>query len=96
MHARVGGETLDGTVTQNIAAGATIKLTKNNFSGNLLVFRKNDLLVVPSMGGYKPGSQTDHNGEFLTLDTDLNGAKHAAAPLCGPYAQAPEGNIDLD
>ena len=36
------------------------------------------------------------DGEFLTLDTDLNGMKHAAAPLCGPFAQAPEGNIDLD
>ena len=68
MHARVGGETLDGTVTSTISAGATVKLTKNNFSGNLLVFRKYDLLVVPSMGGFKPGSQTEHNGEFLTLE----------------------------
>ncbi|MBR2291704.1 MAG: hypothetical protein IJ868_05255 [Prevotella sp.] len=68
MHARVGGETLDGKVTQDIAAGATIKLTKNNFSGNLLVFRKYDLICVPSMGGFKDGSQTEHNGEFLTLE----------------------------
>lgn len=68
MHARVGGETLDGTITQAIPAGATIKLTKNNFSGNLLVFRKFDLICVPSMGGYKDGSQTEHNGEFLTLE----------------------------
>ena len=68
MHARVGGETLDGTVTTVIPAGATIKLTKNNFSGNLLVFRKFDLLVVPSMGGYKPGSQSEHDGQFLVLE----------------------------
>ncbi len=68
MHARVGGETLDGTVTTTINAGATVKLTKNNFSGNLLVFRKYDLLVVPSMGGYKPGSQSVHDGAFLTLE----------------------------
>ena len=67
-HARVGGETIDGVLTQDIAAGDTIKLTKNNFSGNLLVFRKYDLISVPSMGGYKPGSQTEHNGEFLTLE----------------------------
>ena len=67
-HARVGGETIDGTTTQNITAGATIKLTKNNFSGNLLVFRKYDQIVVPSMGGYKPGSQSEHNGEFLVLE----------------------------
>lgn len=68
MHARVGGETLDGTITQAIAAGATVKLTKNNFSGNLLVFRKYDLICVPSMGGFKDGSQTEHNGEFLVLE----------------------------
>lgn len=68
MHARVGGETLDGTVTTNISAGATVKLTKNNFSGNLLVFRKYDLICVPSMGGYKPGSQSEHDGQFLVLE----------------------------
>ncbi|MCR5270555.1 MAG: hypothetical protein K6D91_06010 [Prevotella sp.] len=67
-HARVGGETMDGKTTQNIAAGDTIKLTKSNFSGNLMVFRKYDLISVPSMGGFKPGSQSEHNGEFLTLE----------------------------
>ena len=67
-HARVGGETMDGTTTQAISGGATIKLTKSNFSGNLMVFRKYDLISIPSMGGYKPGSKTEHNGEFLTLE----------------------------
>lgn len=68
MHARVGGETIDGTITTQVNGGATVKLTKNNFSGNLLVFRKYDQLVVPSMGGYKDGSTTEHNGEFLVLE----------------------------
>jgi len=97
MHARVGGETLDGTVTSNIAAGATIKLTKNNFSGNLLVFRKNDLLVVPSMGGYKPGSQTEHNGEFLTLEVierDKSGVTLCA--INGPAAVAGQVGDEYD
>ena len=67
-HARVGGETIDGKTTQAITGGATIKLTKSNFSGNLMVFRKYDLISVPSMGGFKPGSTTEHNGEFLTLE----------------------------
>lgn len=67
-HARVGGETMDGTTTAAISGGATIKLTKSNFSGNLMVFRKYDLISIPSMGGYKPGSKTEHNGEFLTLE----------------------------
>lgn len=67
-HARVGGETMDGTTTQAITGGDTIKLTKSNFSGNLMVFRKYDILCIPSMGGFKPGSQTEHNGEFLCLE----------------------------
>ena len=88
LHARVGGETLDGTVTTDISAGATIKLTKNNFSGNLLVFRKFDLLVVPSMGGYKPGSQTEHDGQFLVLEVverDKTGV--TLQSINGPAAQ---------
>ena len=68
MHARVGGETLDGKTTAAITGGATVKLTKNNFSGNLLVFRKYDRLVIPSMGGYKDGSTTEHDGAFLVLE----------------------------
>ena len=88
LHARVGGETLDGTVTADIAAGATIKLTKNNFSGNLLVFRKFDLLCVPSMGGYKPGSQSEHDGQFLVLEVverDKTGV--TLQSINGPAAQ---------
>lgn len=68
MHARVGGETIDGTITTAISGGTTVKLTKNNFSGNLLVFRKYDTICVPSMGGFKPGSQSEHDGNFLVLE----------------------------
>lgn len=97
MHARVGGETLDGIVTTNIAAGATVKLTKNNFSGNLLVFRKYDRLVIPTMGGYKPGSQTEHNGEFLTLEVierDKTGV--TLVSINGPAAVAGEVGDEYD
>lgn len=97
MHARVGGETLDGTVTQNIAAGTTAKLTKNNFSGNLLVFRKYDRLVIPSMGGYKPGSQTEHDGAFLVLEVierDKTGVTVQA--INGPAANVGETGDEYD
>lgn len=67
-HARVGGETLDGTITQTISAGESIKLNKSNFSGNLGVFRKFDQIAVPSIGGFKPGSQTEHDGCNLILE----------------------------
>ena len=97
MHARVGGETIDGTVTTNISAGATIKLTKNNFSGNLLVFRKYDLLAVPSMGGYKPGSQSEHDGNFLVLEVierDKTGVTLCA--INGPAAVANQTGDEYD
>lgn len=97
MHARVGGETIDGTVTSNISAGATIKLTKNNFSGNLLVFRKYDLLAVPSMGGYKPGSQSEHDGNFLVLEVierDKTGV--TLCSINGPAAVANQTGDEYD
>lgn len=67
-HARVGGETLDGTITQAISAGESVKLNKSNFSGNLGVFRKFDQIAVPSIGGFKPGSKTEHDGCYLILE----------------------------
>ncbi len=94
MHARVGGETLDGTVTTQITGAATVKLTKSNFSGNILVFRKHDLLCVPSMGGYKPGSQSEHDGNFLVLeviDRDKTGIT-----LCAINGPAATSNVTGD
>ena len=35
------------------------------------------------------------DGSFLSLDTDLSGAAHADAPVCGPLAKAPEGAVSL-
>ena len=36
------------------------------------------------------------DGSCLVLDTDLTGDRHAALPLCGPFAHAPEMDICLD
>jgi len=96
-HARVGGETLDGTVTTNITAGATIKLTKNNFSGNLLVFRKTDQLVIPTMGGYKPGSQTEHDGHFLVLEViERDNTGVTLCSINGPAATEGQSGDEYD
>jgi len=97
MHARVGGETLDGTITTQVSAGAQVKLTKDNFSGNLLAFRKYDLLAVPSMGGYKPGSQSEHDGNFLVLEVierDKTGATLVA--INGPAAVSTQVGDEYD
>ena len=96
-HARVGGETMDGTTTAAITGGDTIKLTKSNFSGNLMVFRKYDLICITSMGGFKPGSQTEHDGKFLTLEVverDKTGITCCA--LNGPAAVAGQTGDEYD
>lgn len=64
-HMRVGGETLDGEVTADIAAGDTIKLTKENFSGNLRPFYKGSTVFAAGVPGYKRGSKTVVDGELM-------------------------------
>ncbi len=66
-HMRVGGETLDGITTQEIAGGATIKLTPKNFSGSLLPFYKGTTVFVPSVSGYKRGSATEAQGHLMLV-----------------------------
>ena len=96
-HARVGGETLDGTITAAIAAGDSIELTKNNFSGNLGVFRKFDTIAVPSMGGYKPGSQTEHDGNCLVLEVvERTKTKLTLMAINGPAATAGQVNNEME
>ena len=73
-HARFGGETLDGEVTANIAAGDSIKLTKNNFSGSLKPFYEGSTAVVPTVAGYKIGSTTVRQGRLELIVTSANKA----------------------
>ena len=87
-HARSGGETLDGTITTAITAGDSIELTKNNFSGNLGVFRKFDRIAVPTIGGFKPGSQSEHDGCFLILEVvERTRTKLTLMAVNGPAAE---------
>lgn len=96
-HARVGGETLDGTTTAAITAGATVTLTKNNFSGNLRVFRKNDTICVPSIGGYKPGSTTEKDGCALMLEVmEVTKTGVVLQAINGPAATAGEVGDEYD
>lgn len=73
-HARYGGETLDGEVTQPITAGASIKLTKTNFSGSLKPFYEGSTAIVPTVAGYKRGSTTVREGRLVLFVTSANKA----------------------
>lgn len=71
-HMRVGGETLDGTVTTKITGGATIKLTSKNFSGSLLPFYQGSTVFAPTVAGYKAGSQTEVEGHLMLYVIEKN------------------------
>lgn len=74
-HARFGGETLDGEVTANIPEGATIKLTRANFSGSLKPFYKGSTVFAPKVAGYKIGSTTQTEDRLMLLVTGTNEAR---------------------
>lgn len=96
-HARVGGETLDGTITQTINAGESVKLNKNNFSGNLGVFRKFDQIAIPSIGGFKPGSQTEHDGCNLILEVvERTKTELTLMAINGPAAVDGQDNSEME
>ena len=76
MHSRSGGDTLDATVTADIAAGATVKLTRSNVSGNLLPFYKGTSILVPSVAGYVESGTSDVQSgslELFVVDVDKTG-----------------------
>lgn len=76
MHSRSGGDTLEATVKQEIAAGATIKLTRQNVNGNLLPFYKGTSILVPDVPGYiEAGTSDVASGclELFVVDVDKSG-----------------------
>lgn len=83
-HMRIGGETLDGTVTTEIPAAATIKLTPANFSGSLLPFYKGSTVFAPSVPGYKRGSKTEVYGHLMLIVVEKNKNEVTLQAVNGP------------
>lgn len=86
-HARVGGDTLDGKTTAEIAsveAGGTIKLNKSNFSGSLLPMYKGSTVIVPSVAGYERGSKTKAKGRLNLLVIEKTKDEVTLQALNGP------------
>lgn len=83
-HMRYGGDTLDGMVTTQISAGATIKLTKANFSGSLLPFYKGSTVFAPSVPGYKRGSKTEVSGHLMLIVIEKNKNEVTLQAVNGP------------
>lgn len=74
-HQRVGGETLDGQVTQKIAAGDTVEINSTNFSGSIRPFYKGTTVIVSGVPGYKEGSRTKTEGTLMLYVIEANGKK---------------------
>lgn len=86
-HARVGGDTLDGMITKEIAAvsaGSSIKLNKTNFSGSLLPLYKGSTVIIPTVAGYEPGSTTKLKGRLNLLIVDKTKDEVTLQALNGP------------
>lgn len=74
-HQRVGGETLDGQVTQKIVAGDTVEINSTNFSGSIRPFYKGTTVFVSGVPGYKEGSKTKTEGTLMLYVIEANGKK---------------------
>lgn len=74
-HQRVGGETLDGQVTQKIVAGDTVEINSTNFSGSIRPFYKGTTVIVTGVPGYKEGSKTKTEGTLMLYVIEANGKK---------------------
>lgn len=86
-HARVGGDTLDGKTTAEIAAveaGGVIKFNKSNFSGSLLPMYKGSTVIVPSVAGYERGSKTKVKGRLNLLVIEKTKDEVTLQALNGP------------
>lgn len=87
IHARVGGETLDGVTKTAIDAGATIKLTAANFSGSLLPFYKTSTVFVPTVGGYAEGSKTKVEGALMLVVVEKTKNEVVLQAINGPAVE---------
>lgn len=74
-HQRVGGETLDGQITQKIVAGDTVEINSTNFSGSIRPFYKGTTVIVSGVPGYKEGSKTKTEGTLMLYVIEANGKK---------------------
>lgn len=74
-HQHVGGETLDGQVTQKIVAGDTVEINSTNFSGSIRPFYKGTTVIVSGVPGYKEGSKTKTEGTLMLYVIEANGKK---------------------
>ena len=95
-HQRVGGETLDGQVTQEIAAGDTVEINSTNFSGSIRPFYKGTTVIVSGVPGYKEGSKTKTEGTLMLYVIESNGKKAVMQAVNGMPKNEGDTRENLD
>lgn len=94
-HARIGGDTLDATTVNNIAAANTITIAPADINGNIANFYAGTTILVPSIKGYKYGSPSEQSGCLMLYVKAVDVATKAITCLAinGPMKQ---GETDED
>lgn len=95
-HQRVGGETLDGQVTQKIVAGDTVEINSTNFSGSIRPFYKGTTVIVSGVPGYKEGSKTKTEGTLMLYVIESNGKKAVMQAVNGMPKNEGDTRENLD
>lgn len=95
-HPRVGGETLDGQVTQKIVAGDTVEINSTNFSGSIRPFYKGTTVIVSGVPGYKEGSKTKTEGTLMLYVIESNGKKAVMQAVNGMPKNEGDTRENLD
>lgn len=95
-HMRVGGDTLDGVTTANIATADTITLTPSNFSGSLRPFYKCSTVFVEGVKGYKRGSTTETEGQLMLFVVESSKDSVKLKAVNGPAKVEGESGDDLE
>lgn len=95
-HQRVGGETLDGQVTQKIVAGDTVEINSTNFSGSIRPFYKGTTVIVSGVPGYKEGSKTKTEGTLMLYVIESNGKKAVMQAVNGVPKNEGDTRENLD
>ena len=95
-HKRVGGETLDGQVTQKIVAGDTVEINSTNFSGSIRPFYKGTTVIVSGVPGYKEGSKTKTEGTLMLYVIESNGKKAVMQAVNGMPKNEGDTRENLD
>lgn len=97
-HMRVGGETLEATLVNEIAEGPTAVIKKTDVSGSLRPFYKGKKIYCLGVPGYKRGKQKDLEGTLTLIVTDVarNFSEITVAALNGPAVVENDVTDELD